>query len=413
MTRRVPRAELPASLRQTMIDVSGAVPEPVEVLNNNPAVAELQPGVLGQSRSVGRGRREPQDLCAHGGRGTGRLQLVPRRQLLPGAEPAARPEQGEPGPALEGVRRVHGARAGRARVRGGDDRTPRRPSPTSCLRACSSSSARRRSSSSPCSSPSPTSRRGPTPRTGSPRRAIPTCARFRWPRRHEPMLGPVPAPLSTRALNRALLARQGLLDPLTMPLPEAIEHLVGLQAQAPNAPYYGLWSRLARFATDDLAELLLSRRVVRTVLMRSTVHLVTARDCLALRPLVAPMLERQLWPAAPGARRSSAWISGARGRRPRAPRAAAAHQSRARALPRAALSRARRRVDGAGAPQPAAARPAAAARDLGRRRRAHADHGRVVARRAALDQLDVDEWCPATSRRSGRRASATRRSGAA
>ena len=82
-------------------------------------------------------------------------------------------------------------------------------------------------------------------------------------------------------------------------VPEALEHLVGLQAQAPNAPYYGLWSRLARFSTEDLSELLLSRQVVRTVLMRSTVHLVTARDCLALRPLVAPLLERQLLSGSP------------------------------------------------------------------------------------------------------------------
>ena len=109
----------------------------------------------------------------------------------------------------------------------------------------------------------------------------------------------MPALLSTRALNRALLARQGLLDRLTIPLPDVLEHLVGLQAQAPNAPYYGLWSRLAGFTTDDLAELLLSRKAVRTVLMRSTVHLVTARDCLALRPLVAPMLERQLMAGSP------------------------------------------------------------------------------------------------------------------
>jgi Winged helix DNA-binding domain len=106
-------------------------------------------------------------------------------------------------------------------------------------------------------------------------------------------------PLTVRALNRALLARQGLLEPLALSVPDALEHLVGLQAQAPNAPYFGLWSRLARFSTDDLSELLLARQVVRTVLMRSTVHLVTARDCLALRPLVAPMLERQLLSGSP------------------------------------------------------------------------------------------------------------------
>jgi hypothetical protein len=108
--------------------------------------------------------------------------------------------------------------------------------------------------------------------------------------------------LSTRALNRALLARQGLLDRLTLHLPEALEQLVGLQAQVPNAPYYGLWTRLQRFAIDDLAELLVTRQAVRMVLMRSTVHLVTARDALFLRPLVAPMLERQLFTGSPWGR---------------------------------------------------------------------------------------------------------------
>jgi hypothetical protein len=112
----------------------------------------------------------------------------------------------------------------------------------------------------------------------------------------------VPAILSTRELNRALLARQGLLDRLALPVPALLEHLVGLQAQAPNAPYFGLWTRLDSFATGDLAELLLTRRAVRIVVMRSTVHLVTARDCLVLRTLVAPMLERQLLRGSPWGR---------------------------------------------------------------------------------------------------------------
>jgi hypothetical protein len=101
--------------------------------------------------------------------------------------------------------------------------------------------------------------------------------------------------LDRRALNRALLARQGLLERLDRSPVELIEHLVGLQAQLPNAPYVGLQARLGRFEPDDLASLLSSRAVVRLALMRSTVHLVTARDCLALRPVVAPVLERQLW----------------------------------------------------------------------------------------------------------------------
>src|SRR5919199_212087 len=100
--------------------------------------------------------------------------------------------------------------------------------------------------------------------------------------------------LSKRALNRALLERQLLLRRSTLPVPDALEHLVGLQAQAPYAPFVGLWSRLGGFRPPDLADLLNDRRAVRIALMRSTIHLVTARDCLALRPLVQPVLERGL-----------------------------------------------------------------------------------------------------------------------
>ncbi|HEX6870245.1 MAG TPA: crosslink repair DNA glycosylase YcaQ family protein, partial [Micromonosporaceae bacterium] len=74
----------------------------------------------------------------------------------------------------------------------------------------------------------------------------------------------------------------------------AVELLVGLQAQAPRTPYLGLWSRLDRFDPAELSTLLPERRVVRIALMRSTIHLVSADDCLALRPLVAPALERSL-----------------------------------------------------------------------------------------------------------------------
>jgi hypothetical protein len=108
--------------------------------------------------------------------------------------------------------------------------------------------------------------------------------------------------LSLQALNRALLARQLLLRRAALPDTEAradrviemVEHLVGLQAQAPFPPYYGLWSRLAGFRPGDLAELLLDRRVVRIALMRGTIHLVSARDCLMLRPQVQPVLDRSL-----------------------------------------------------------------------------------------------------------------------
>jgi hypothetical protein len=102
------------------------------------------------------------------------------------------------------------------------------------------------------------------------------------------------AVLDRRALNRALLARQMLLARLNLPAEEAIERLVGLQAQSANAPYLGLWTRLAGFRQDELSRLIEERRAVRLALQRSTIHLVTARDCLALRPVVQPALDRGL-----------------------------------------------------------------------------------------------------------------------
>jgi hypothetical protein len=108
--------------------------------------------------------------------------------------------------------------------------------------------------------------------------------------------------LSRLALNRALLDRQMLLrtSPRTpgarsaQRVIEMVEHLAGLQAQAPFPPYYGLWSRLDGFCPEDLAALILSRDIVRIALMRGTIHLVSARDCLTFRPLIQPVLDRAL-----------------------------------------------------------------------------------------------------------------------
>ncbi len=117
------------------------------------------------------------------------------------------------------------------------------------------------------------------------------------------MAGSTGEVLSLRALNRALLSRQLMLDQADLPedpdarraaVIRAIEHLVGLQAQAPFPPYYGLWSRLPGFRPGDLASLITDRSVVRIALMRGTIHLVSARDCLPLRRLLQPVLERGL-----------------------------------------------------------------------------------------------------------------------
>ncbi|KAA2261299.1 winged helix DNA-binding domain-containing protein [Solihabitans fulvus] len=98
--------------------------------------------------------------------------------------------------------------------------------------------------------------------------------------------------LDRRALNRALLDRQLLLRRWELPALAAVERLAGLQSQAPNPPYFALWSRLVDFDQRELADLLRNREVVRIVLMRGTIHLVSAGDCRALRPVLQPMLDR-------------------------------------------------------------------------------------------------------------------------
>ncbi|RCV61819.1 DNA glycosylase AlkZ-like family protein, partial [Marinitenerispora sediminis] len=102
------------------------------------------------------------------------------------------------------------------------------------------------------------------------------------------------AVLDTRALNRATLARQLLLDRADVGVQDAVAHLCGLQAQEPQEPFVGLWSRLRAFDPMELSDLLVRRGVVRTHLMRRTVHLLTADDVLAWRARHGAMLRQRV-----------------------------------------------------------------------------------------------------------------------
>ena len=110
--------------------------------------------------------------------------------------------------------------------------------------------------------------------------------------------------LSTRALNRALLARQLLLEPGRMAPPRALERIGGIQAQYAPSGYIGLWSRLQGFHREDLTRALERRSVVQATMMRATIHLVSAADywpfTLAIRDV-----RRRWWLRTTGGRESA------------------------------------------------------------------------------------------------------------
>jgi hypothetical protein len=84
--------------------------------------------------------------------------------------------------------------------------------------------------------------------------------------------------LTLRELNRATLARQLLLERKRLGPARVIEHLVGMQAQSPQAPYVGIWTRTTSFRRASLERLLVRGEIVRTRVMRQTLHVVTQRD---------------------------------------------------------------------------------------------------------------------------------------
>jgi len=80
---------------------------------------------------------------------------------------------------------------------------------------------------------------------------------------------------------------------------DAVQRLVGLQAQVPRDPYVALWSRLEPFAPPDLAEPIADRRAARMPFLRATLHLVTAEDALTVRPVLQPVLHRSFHSGSP------------------------------------------------------------------------------------------------------------------
>ena len=106
--------------------------------------------------------------------------------------------------------------------------------------------------------------------------------------------------LNLRELNRALLARQALLERVRAPLPRVVERMGGIQAQYAPSAYIGLWSRVDGFERGDLTRALERRTLVQGTLLRGTIHIVSRRDYWAwFEAIREPQREwlRRAWPA--------------------------------------------------------------------------------------------------------------------
>lgn len=99
--------------------------------------------------------------------------------------------------------------------------------------------------------------------------------------------------LSERELNRAMLARQFLLERTTLSLTKTVERMGGVQSQYAPSAYIALWSRMARFVRTDLTRALERRRVVQGTLMRGTIHIVSSRDYPPLAEAIRA--DRRAW----------------------------------------------------------------------------------------------------------------------
>jgi hypothetical protein len=132
--------------------------------------------------------------------------------------------------------------------------------------------------------------------------------------------------LSPRELNRALLARQLLLERARLPLPRAVERMGGVQAQYAPSMYIGLWSRVEGLERDQVSRALERRSLVQGTLMRSTIHVVSKRD---------------YWPFAVGIRRGTQeWWLRTHGRQTNRRQIAANDRKLRRAFKGGTLSRA-------------------------------------------------------------------------
>src|SRR5438552_6986141 len=110
--------------------------------------------------------------------------------------------------------------------------------------------------------------------------------------------------LTLRELSRATLARQCLLQRTRLSPAAVVERLVGMQAQWPQAPYVGIWTRTTSFRREALERELAKGAVFKATVMRQTLHLVTRRDYALLRAALSETnfpwessLSRRLAPA--------------------------------------------------------------------------------------------------------------------
>jgi hypothetical protein len=100
--------------------------------------------------------------------------------------------------------------------------------------------------------------------------------------------------LTRQVLNRTLLHRQHLLDRVEATPVAMAEHLLGLQAQDNLPPYLSLAARLTGFDPDDVTRGLEDKTLVRLLVMRGTIHLLTRDDALMLRQWTRPVHDREI-----------------------------------------------------------------------------------------------------------------------